>query len=80
MKGSAMGAAPHCLTISATTRSEADEKLDSSVQQLRGRARENPTRGILVTKRGAGQFTVELSDQVPYGQTWESVQLLGSAN
>ncbi|MDF2050006.1 MULTISPECIES: hypothetical protein [unclassified Arthrobacter] len=70
----------HCVTISATTSSEADEKLNSSVRQLLDLAKENPTRGILVTKRGAGQFTVELSDHVPYGQTWESVQLLDSAN
>ncbi|ADX74789.1 hypothetical protein D7Z96_14735 [Pseudarthrobacter phenanthrenivorans] len=68
-----MATNPHFLTISATTRSEADEKLNASVQQLRDLARENPTRGILVTKRGAGHFTLELSDQVPYGQTWESV-------
>lgn len=46
----------------------------------RAPATENPTRGILVTKRDAGQFTVELSDHVPYGQTWEAVQLLDSAN
>lgn len=70
----------HYLAISAKTRSEADEKLNSSVQQLRDLARENPTRGILVTKRGAGHFTVELSDQVPYGETWESVQQLDPAN
>jgi hypothetical protein len=75
-----MAAVAHCLTICATTRSEADEKLNSSVQQLRDLAREDPTRGILVTKRGAGRFTVELSDHVPYGQTWESVQLLDSSN
>lgn len=70
----------HCLAISARTRSEADAKLNSSVQELRDLARENPTRGILVTKRGAGHFTVELSDHVPYGETWESVQPLDSAS
>lgn len=75
-----MGAGPHCLTISATTRSEADEKLNASAQKLRILAMENPTRGILVTRRGAGHFTVELSDRVPYGQTWESVNHLDSAS
>lgn len=75
-----MGTGPHLLTISATTRSEADEKLNASVQQLRDLATQNPTRGILVTKRGAGHFTVELSDQVPYGQTWESENHLDSAS
>ncbi|TLM71678.1 hypothetical protein [Pseudarthrobacter sp. NamB4] len=75
-----MDSAPHRLTVSATTRSEADEKLNASVRQLRALAMENPTRGILVTKWGAGHFTVELSDQVPYGQTWESVKHVDSAS
>ncbi|WP_461188506.1 hypothetical protein [Arthrobacter sp. Z4-13] len=66
---------PHCLTVLATTRSEADDKLNVSIQQLRALAQENPVRGILVTRRGPGRFTVELNDQVPYGETWESVQL-----
>jgi bisphosphoglycerate-independent phosphoglycerate mutase (AlkP superfamily) len=65
---------PHRLSILATTTSEADEKLDASIQQLRALAQENPVQGILVTKHGAGRFTVELNDQVPYGETWESVQ------
>lgn len=66
---------PRCLSIQATTRSEADEKLDASIQQLRALAQENPVRGILVTKHGPGRFTVELNDQVPYGETWESVKM-----
>jgi hypothetical protein len=74
-----MGNVPHLLTISATTRSEADEKLNASVRQLRDLAREYPSMGILVTKRGAGHFTVELTDQVPYGQTWESENHLDTA-
>lgn len=65
---------PHCLTVLATTRSEVDDKLNVSVQQLRALAQDNPGRGILVTRRGPGRFTVELSDQVPYGETRESVQ------
>jgi len=65
---------PHCLTVLATTRSEVDDKLNVSIQRLRVLAQENPARGILVTKRGPGRFTVELSDQVPYGETWESVR------
>ncbi|MDQ0675052.1 hypothetical protein [Pseudarthrobacter siccitolerans] len=65
---------PHCLAIVATTRSEADEKLNSSIQRLLALAQENPVRGILVTKHGPGRFTVELNDQVPYGETWESLR------
>ena len=68
-----MGTA-HCLAIVATTSSEADEKLNSSIQQLLALAQENPVQGILVTKHGPGRFTVELNDQVPYGETWESVR------
>lgn len=67
---------PHRLTVSATTRSEADDKLNSSVRQLLAAAKENPIRGILVTKHGPGRFSVELNDQVPYGETWESVEQL----
>lgn len=65
---------PHFLTIFATTKSEVDERLNMSVTQLRALAQENPVGGILVTKRGPGRFSVELSDKVPYGETWESVQ------
>jgi hypothetical protein len=68
-----MGTA-HCLTILATTRSEVDDKLNASIHQLRALAQENPARGILVTRHGPGHFTAELSGQVPYGETWESVQ------
>lgn len=64
---------PHCLSILATTRPDADEKLNASIQQLLAQAQEDPVRGILVTKHGPGRFTVELNDQVPYGETWESV-------
>ncbi|GAB5078370.1 hypothetical protein [Arthrobacter sp. AD-310] len=65
---------PHRLTIKATTRSEADDKLNASIYQLQAMTQESPFRGILVTRHGPGHFTAELSDLVPYGETWESVQ------
>ena len=65
---------PHRLSITATSRSEADEKLNASIYQLQAMTQESPFRGILVTRHGPGHFTAELSDQVPYGETWESVQ------
>ncbi|MDQ0870982.1 hypothetical protein QFZ70_003455 [Arthrobacter sp. V1I9] len=68
-----MGTPPR-VTITATTGSEADDKLNASIHQLQSMTQEYPFRGILVTKHGLGHFSVELSDQVPYGETWESVQ------
>jgi hypothetical protein len=65
---------PPSLDIRATTTSEAHDKLNVSIRQLQALAQQNPVRGILVTKHGPGRFTVELTDQVPYGETWESVQ------
>lgn len=61
----------HCISVSATTRSEADEKLNASVRELQKLAGDDPMRGILVTKFGPGIFTAELSHDVPYGLTWE---------
>jgi hypothetical protein len=60
------------VTITAITRSGAEEKLNASVQELQRLAEESPTRGILVTKLAPGHFTVDLSDEVPYGLTWET--------
>lgn len=68
----------HRLTISARTSSEAYDKLNSSTQQLQAAARENPGRGILVTRYGPGRFVAELTDSVPYGETWESLPQLES--
>lgn len=59
------------ITISAVTGSEVDEKLNASVRKLQQLAKDNPTRGILVTRLGPGRFTVELSTEVPYGFTQE---------
>lgn len=61
-----------CLTIVADSRLEAIERLNASVDQLRKRAIVEKSRGILVTRRGAGKFTVELTSSVPYGMTMES--------
>ncbi|MFD1214129.1 hypothetical protein ACFQ36_19035 [Arthrobacter sp. GCM10027362] len=61
------------LEISATHPDEADEKLNAAVYELQLRARADRTRGILVTRIGAGRYTVELSPEVPYGFTEEAV-------
>jgi hypothetical protein len=59
--------------ITATTAEEAQRLLDIVVEELQRVAVEEGTHGILVTKTGPGQFTVELSEGVPYGVTEEAV-------
>jgi hypothetical protein len=60
------------ITVIAGSRSEAFQEIDWSVEQLQRRALQERTRGILVTRRGWGHFTIELSNSVPYGMTLES--------
>lgn len=59
--------------ITATTVDEANQLLDIVVDELKHHAIKEGTHGILVTKTGPGQFTVELSEDVPYGVTEEAV-------
>lgn len=59
--------------ITATTVDEAQGLLDIVVDELQRHAVAEGTQGILVTKTGPGQFTVELSDEVPFGVTEETV-------
>lgn len=58
--------------ITASTVRDADRLLDLVVEELQHLARQDYRCGILVTKTGPGQFTAELSEQVPYGLTWET--------
>lgn len=59
--------------ITATTVDEAQRLLDIVVDELQRHAVEEGAQGILVTKTGPGLFTVELSDDVPFGVTEETV-------
>jgi hypothetical protein len=59
--------------ITATTADEAQRLLDIVVEELRHLAVAEGTHGILVTKTGPGQFTVELSEAVPFGVTEEAI-------
>ncbi|MCG2621971.1 hypothetical protein LVY72_08580 [Arthrobacter sp. I2-34] len=52
---------------------EADRLLNAAVEELQHLARQQNGPGILVTKTGPGQFTVELSQTVPYGLTIEAL-------
>ncbi|MCG2623770.1 hypothetical protein LVY72_17895 [Arthrobacter sp. I2-34] len=65
--------APSRQQVSAGSRAEADQLLNAVVEELQLLARQDGTCGILVTKTGPGQFTVELSDDVPFGITEERI-------
>ncbi len=67
-----METAVDSLTVIAGCRSEALEGLDACVEQVQRLAMQEKIRGILVTRRAAGHFTVELSHAVPYGLTREA--------
>jgi hypothetical protein len=59
------------LTVQVRDRASLESQLDaavSCVQEVAGRERR---RGILVTRRGYGDFIVDLSDAVPFGVTRE---------
>jgi CHASE3 domain sensor protein len=59
--------------ITAATVEEAERLLDIVVDELRSLAAGEGTHGILVIRTGPGRFTVELSEDVPYGVTEEAV-------
>jgi hypothetical protein len=59
--------------VTAATADEAQRLLDIVVDELQRYAVEEGSHGILVTKTGPGHFTVELSEDVPYGVTEEAV-------
>ncbi|MCG2624709.1 hypothetical protein LVY72_22735 [Arthrobacter sp. I2-34] len=58
--------------IPTSAADQADMLLDLVVEELRHLARQDRSCGILVTRTAPGRFCVELSDQVPYGLTWET--------
>jgi uncharacterized membrane protein len=60
------------LKIVAADPLEAEEHLNAATRELQRLAGTDKRRGILVTSTGAGHFTVELSDGVPYGLTLEA--------
>jgi hypothetical protein len=61
--------------IHASTVEQAYSELNTTVEEFQREAALEGANGVLVTKTGPGQYTVELSDQVPYGFTHESVAL-----
>jgi hypothetical protein len=63
---------PDVRIISAHSVDQANTLLNLAVDELQRVAREDATCGILVRKTGPGTFIVELTQQVPYGITYEA--------
>ncbi|MFJ4029561.1 hypothetical protein ACIPWF_19450 [Paenarthrobacter sp. NPDC089989] len=59
------------ISVTATTRSNMEARLDAAVIVAKRAAMRNGTQGILVTRLDYGSFTVDLSDSVPFGLTRE---------
>ena len=59
------------IEITATTTDEADRLLEQAAQTLQHRAQHGDRRGILAVRHGAGRYTLELNETVPYGLTLE---------
>jgi hypothetical protein len=64
--------APIGLKVVASHPLEAEEHLNAATRELRRLAEAEKRRGILITSTGAGCYTAELSDAVPYGLTQEA--------
>jgi hypothetical protein len=56
----------HSTNITASTVNEAGKLPNLAVEEVQHLARRDHDCGIVVTRTGAGQFTVELSEHVPY--------------
>lgn len=61
------------LRVLVQSRQELDAALDQAVQQVRRTALASPPQGILVTRHAYSEFTVALSESVPYGEIRELV-------
>ncbi|MDQ0867260.1 hypothetical protein [Arthrobacter globiformis] len=60
-------------TLKVTVESKAamQKQLTIAERILRARAASVRTQGIMITRRSPTLFTVALSEDVPYGLTWE---------
>jgi hypothetical protein len=68
------------ITITASSRSELEQRLDDAVSAARQRAVTSGRReGILVTRHDYNVFTVVLDSTVPFGSTVEQEQWRHSA-
>jgi hypothetical protein len=66
-----MSAAHFPLTLTVADRRSMDSELDAAVAAAKAHALAEKRQGILVTRHGVNQFTVALSEAVPFGLTRE---------
>lgn len=59
------------LTLTVSDRQSMDSELDAAVAAAKAHALSGKRHGILVTRHGVNQFTVDLSETVPFGVTRE---------
>jgi len=59
------------LTLTVSDRQSMDRELDAAVAAAKAQALNGKHHGILVTRHGMNQFTVDLSETVPFGLTRE---------
>lgn len=59
------------LTLNVSDRHSMDTELDAAVAAAKAHALIGGSHGILVTRHGVNQFTVDLSEAVPFGLTRE---------
>ncbi|MDI3243418.1 hypothetical protein [Arthrobacter sp. AL08] len=59
------------LQVTATARVSMDSALDRAEQTLRDRALKLRRGGILITRETVSSFSLEISDEVPFGLTVE---------
>lgn len=60
------------IALTAADRTSMDRQLNEAVAVVREEAMREGRRGILVTRHSSGDFTVSLSDDVPFGLTLEN--------
>ncbi len=57
--------------VLVTRPGQLNELLDDAEAVLRQAARAQRCAGILVTRHDPGRYTLQFSDTVPFGETWE---------
>lgn len=59
------------LEVTVSNTAVLETELAAAIDAVRLAALAERRCGILVTRHGAGKYTVSLSDDVPFGLTWE---------
>jgi len=59
------------LDVTVSDAAAMETELAATVDAVQQAALAEHRCGILITRQGAGKYTVSLSDDVPFGLTWE---------